>query len=360
MNLPLNCEEYERLAEGLVEPGPWAFLSGGAGDETTLRANRLAYGRWTFRPRVLVDVDVVTTKATVLGAPVSMPLLIAPVAFQGLYTADGELATARAAAAEGVVMCTSTMTSHTHQEIAEAAPGLNQWAQLYVLNDEGATRAHLDDAVAAGCTAIVLTVDTPILGRRERDFRAAFVVPADLPLPYVAASLGNVSHNPAMHSRLFSASVTWKDIESIAAATKLPVLLKGVLTSDDAALAVEHGAAGVIVSNHGGRQLDGVPATLDALEEVADAVAGRIEVLFDGGIRRGSDAVKALALGANAVLIGRPAIWGLAADGEAGVRHVLSLLREEIELALALLGCTRPEDVSRAHVQPAVSYDPPA
>jgi L-lactate dehydrogenase (FMN-dependent) and related alpha-hydroxy acid dehydrogenases len=197
VNLPLNCEEYERLAEGLVEPGPWAFLSGGAGDETTLRANRLAYGRWTFRPRVLVDVDVVTTETTVLGAPVSMPLLIAPVAFQGLYNADGELATARAAAAEGVVMCTSTMTSHTHQEIAEAAPGLNQWAQLYVLTDEGATRAHLDDAVAAGCTAIVLTVDTPILGRRERDFRADFVVPAHLPLPYVAASLGNVSHNPA-------------------------------------------------------------------------------------------------------------------------------------------------------------------
>ena len=360
MNLPLNCEEYERVAEGLVEPGPWAFLSGGAGDETTLRANRLAYGRWTFRPRVLVDVDVVTTETTVLGAPVSMPVLVAPVAYQRLYNAGGELATARAAAAERVVMCTSTMTSESHQEIADAAPGLNQWAQLYVLNDKEATRAHLDDAVAAGCTAIVLTVDTPVLGRRERDLRTGFSVPADLPLPYVAAAIGNVAHSPATHSRLFSASLTWKDIEWIAAATKLPVLLKGVLTRNDATLAVENGAAGVIVSNHGGRQLDGVPATLDALEEVADAVAGRVEVLFDGGIRRGSDAVKALALGANAVLIGRPAMWGLAADGENGVRHVLSLLRAEIELALALLGCTRPEDVGRAHVQPAVAYDPPA
>jgi isopentenyl diphosphate isomerase/L-lactate dehydrogenase-like FMN-dependent dehydrogenase len=360
VSLPLNCEEYEQLAEGLVEPGPWAFLAGGAGDETTLRANRLAYGRWTFRPRVLVDVDVVTTETTVLGAPVSMPLLIAPVAYQGLFNPDGELAMARAAAAEGIVMCTSTMTSHSHQKIAEAAPGVNQWAQLYVTKDEGATRAHLDDAVAAGCTAIVLTVDTPALGRRERDFRAGFAIPADLPLPYASAAVANAAHGQATQLSPFSASLTWKDIEWIAAATKLPVLLKGVLTSEDTALAVEHGAAGIIVSNHGGRQLDGAPATLDALEEVADAAAGRIEVLFDGGIRRGSDAVKALALGAGAVLIGRPAIWGLAADGEAGVRHVLSLLRAEIALALALLGCTRPEDVGRAHVQPAVAYDRPA
>jgi isopentenyl diphosphate isomerase/L-lactate dehydrogenase-like FMN-dependent dehydrogenase len=360
VSLPLNCEEYEQLAEGLVEPGPWAFLSGGAGDETTLRANRLAYRRWTFRPRVLVDVRDVTTETTVLGAPVSMPLLIAPVAYQSLFNPEGELATARAAAAEGIVMCTSTMTSHTHQAIAAAAPGLDQWAQLYVLNDEGATRAHLDDAVAAGCTAIVLTVDTPALGRRERDFRAGFEIPADLPLPYASATLANAAHSQATQRSPFSASVTWKDIEAIASATKLPVLLKGVLTAEDGALAVEHGAAGVIVSNHGGRQLDGSPATLDALEEVAEAVAGRIEVLFDGGIRRGADAVKALALGASTVLIGRPAIWGLAADGEAGVRRVLSLLRAEIALTLALLGCTSPAEVGRSHIQSTVPYDRPA
>ncbi len=360
MSLPLNCDEYEQLAEGRVEPGAWGYLAGGAGDEVTLRANRAAFHRWTFRPRVLIDVDAVTTETTVLGTTLSLPVLLAPVAFQRLYHPDGELATARAAAAERTVMCTSTMTSFTHSELADAVPGLDQWAQLYVLTDEEATRAHLEDAVAAGCTAIVLTVDTPLLGRRERDLRADFVVAPETPAPYVAAALDSVIGSPSTHSRLFSASVTWRDIESIAAATKLPVLLKGVLTREDAVLAVEHGAAGVIVSNHGGRQLDGVPATLDALEEVADAVAGRAEVLFDGGVRRGTDVVKALALGAKAVLVGRPPIWGLVADGEGGVRHVLSLLRDEIALTLGLLGCTRPEDVSRAHVQPAVPYDRPA
>jgi len=357
---PLNCSEYEQLAEELTDPGPWAFLSGGAADESTLRANREAFERWTFRPRVLVDVADVSTATTVLGTPVSLPVLLAPVAFHRLFHADGELATARAAAAAQTVFCVSTMTTYSHGEIAEAAPGLNQWAQLYVLNDLGATRAHLDDAVAAGVTAIVLTVDTPVLGRRERDLRAGFLVPADMPLPYVYGSIGNVPHNPATHIGLFSASVTWPDIEWIADATKLPVLLKGILTREDAALAVEHGAAGVIVSNHGGRQLDGTPATLDALAEVAEGAAGRLEVLFDGGVRRGGDAVKALALGARAVLIGRPAVWGLAADGEAGVRHVLSLLREEIAVTLALLGCTSPGEVTSAHVQPAVPYDRPA
>ncbi|HEX7581668.1 MAG TPA: alpha-hydroxy acid oxidase [Gaiellaceae bacterium] len=360
MSAPLNCSEYERLAEELTDPGPWAFLSGGAADESTLRANRGAYERWTFRPRVLVDVDVVTTETTVLGLPLSLPVLLAPIAYHRLFDAEGELASARAAAAAQTVMCVSTMTTYSHKEIADAAPGLNQWAQLYVLTDEGATRAHLDEAVAAGCSAIVLTVDAPVLGRRERDHQVGFNVPADMPLPYARASLGNVPHSPATHIRLFSASLTWRDIEWIAAATKLPVLLKGILTREDALLAVEHGAAGIIVSNHGGRQLDGAPATLDVLEEVVEAAAGRVEVLFDGGIRRGSDAVKALALGARAVLIGRPALWGLAVDGEAGVRHVLSLLREEIAVTLALLGCTSPEEVTRAHVQPAVPYDRPA
>jgi len=360
MSAPLNCDEYEQLAEGLTEPGPWAYLAGGAESESTLRANLGAFQRWTFRPRVLVDVDVVTTETTVLGHPLSLPVLLAPVGFLGLYHADGELVTARAAVAEQTVMCVSTMTARSHHEIADAAPGLTQWAQLYVLNDEGATRAHLEEAVAAGCSAIVLTVDVPVLGRRERDLRAGFNVPADMPLPYVAAALGKVPHNPSTHIRLFSASLTWRDIEWIAAATKLPVVLKGILTREDAALAVEHGAAGIIVSTHGGRQLDSAPATLDVLAEVVEATAGRAEVLLDGGIRRGGDVVKALALGARAVLVGRPPVWGLAANGEAGVRHVLTLLREEIALALALLGCTSPDEVGHAHVQPSVPYDRPA
>jgi isopentenyl diphosphate isomerase/L-lactate dehydrogenase-like FMN-dependent dehydrogenase len=358
VSLPLNCDEYEALAESIVEAAPWAYLRGGAGDEHTLRSNREAFHRWSFRPRVLVDVGAVTTETSVLGTKLASPLIVAPVAFQRLYHPEGELATARAAAAERTAMCVSTMTSYTHRELADGAPGLEQWAQLYVLTDEGATRAHLDEAVEAGCTAIVLTVDTPLLGRREGELRSGFSVAPDVPIPYVAAAIGAVAHSPSTHSGgVFSTSVTWRDLEWIAESTKLPVVMKGILTREDALLAVEHGAAGVIVSNHGGRQLDGAPATLDALEEVVEAAAGRMEVLFDGGVRRGSDAVKALALGARAVLVGRPVVWGLAADGEAGARHVLSLLRDEVELALGLLGCTRPDEVSRTHVQPAVPYD---
>ena len=360
MTVALSCEDYERLAEACTEPGPWAYLAGGAATETTLRANRAAFGRWAFRPRVLVDVSEITSETTVLGTPVSLPVLLAPIAYVGLYDPDGELATARAAAAEGTVLCVSTMTTRTHREIADAAPELVQWAQLYVLRDEGATRAHLDEAVEAGARAIVLTVDTPQLGRRERDLRVGFSVPPEIALPYVRSSLGNDPHNPVMHFSVLSPSVTWRDIEWIAEATSLPVVLKGIVTREDATLAVEHGAAAIVVSNHGGRQLDGAPATLDALPEVVEAAAGRIEVYLDGGIRRGTDVVKALALGARAVLAGRAPMFGLCAEGEAGVRHVISLLREEILLTLALLGCTSPEEVGGAHVQPAVAYDRPA
>jgi isopentenyl diphosphate isomerase/L-lactate dehydrogenase-like FMN-dependent dehydrogenase len=360
MSGPLCCDDYERLAEERCEPGPWAYLAGGAGSESTLRANRAAFSRWAFRPRVLVDVAEVSTATTVLGQPVSMPLIVAPLAYQGLYHPEGELATARAAVAAGTVMCVSTMTTRSHQEIADAAPGLAQWAQLYVLRDQGATRAHLEDAAAAGCTAVVLTVDTPELGRRERDLRVGFDVPANMPLPYVRAALGAAAHNPASHFAILSPSVTWRDLEWIAEVSKLPVILKGIVTREDAVLAVEHGASAIVVSNHGGRQLDGAPATLDALEEVVEAAAGRAEVLLDGGVRRGGDVVKALALGARAVLAGRAPIFGLAADGERGVSHVLSLLHDEIRLTLTLLGCGGPEDVGRSHVRPAVPYDSPA
>jgi isopentenyl diphosphate isomerase/L-lactate dehydrogenase-like FMN-dependent dehydrogenase len=352
----LSCEDYERLAEACTDPGLWAYLAGGSASESTLRANRAAFTRWTFRPRVLVDVETVTSETTVLGTPVSLPVLLAPVAYQGLYHADGELATARAATAGGTVVCVSTMTTRSHAEIAAAAPGVAQWAQLYVLRDEGATRAHLEEAVQAGCAAIVLTVDTPILGRRERDLRVGFNVPAEIPMPYVRGTVGDEEHSPATHFSILSPSVTWHDIEWIASFTKLPVVLKGIVTREDALLGVENGAAAIVVSNHGGRQLDGAPATLDALPEVVEAVAGRAEVLLDGGIRRGTDVVKALALGARAVLAGRAPMWGLCVDGEAGVRHVLTLLRDEVLLTLALLGCASPAQVGRAHVQPAVTY----
>ena len=355
MSTPLSAADYERLAEERLDPGAWAYLAGGSGDEWTLRENRAAFERWTFRPRVLCDVSEVTTATTVLGASLDLPVLVAPVAYQRLYDPDGECATARAAAAAGTGICVSTFTTRSHEEIAAAAPGVRQWCQLYVFQDRGVTREHLAGAEAAGCSAVVLTVDTPRLASRERDVRVGFEVPADLPLPYARSAVGAAPSNPAEQFSLLDASVSWRDLEWIAAEGRLPVVLKGIVTAEDGRLALEHGAAAIVVSNHGGRQLDGVPATLDALPEVVDAVDGRIEVYLDGGIRRGTDVAKALALGARAVLAGRAPMFGLAAAGEDGVRHVLELLREELALALCLLGCSSPEEVTRAHVQRAPS-----
>ena len=351
MSEPLSSADYELLAEERLDPGPWAYLTGGSGDEWTLRENRAAFERWTFRPRVLCDVSQVSTATTVLGTELELPVVVAPVAYQELYDPDGECATARAAAAAGTGLAVSTFTCRTHEQIAEAAPGVMQWCQLYVFQDRGVTREHLAAAAAAGCSAIVLTVDTPRLAQRERDLRVGFEIPAALPLPYARAALGAEAQNPADQFALLDASVSWRDLEWIATEGGLPVVLKGILTAEDAQTAVEHGAAAVVVSNHGGRQLDGVPATLDSLPEVAEAVAGRVEIYLDGGIRRGTDVAKALALGARAVLAGRAPMFGLAAAGEAGVRHVLELLREELAMTLALLGCSSPAELTSAHVR---------
>jgi isopentenyl diphosphate isomerase/L-lactate dehydrogenase-like FMN-dependent dehydrogenase len=349
----LSIADYERLAEERVEPGPWAYLAGGSGDEWTLRENRAAFERWTFRPRVLRDVSEISTATTVLGTPIELPVLVAPLAYQQLYHPDGECATARGAAAAGTGIAVSTFSSRTHEEIAAAAPGFPQWCQLYVLQDRRATREHLAGAAAAGCSAVILTVDTPRLAQRERDLRIGFEVPPDLPLPYARATIGDAAQNPADQFALLDPSISWRDLEWIAREGRLPVVLKGVVTAEDAELAVEHGAAAVVVSNHGGRQLDGVPATLDALPDVVEAIGGRAEVYLDSGIRRGTDVAKALALGARAVLAGRAPVYGLAVAGEDGVRHVLELLREELALTLGLLGCTSPDELTRAHVQPS-------
>ena len=315
------------------------YLRGGAGDETTLRANRAAFERWELRPRVLVDVAEVDTATTVLGADVSLPVLVAPLALQKLLHAEGEAATARAAAAAGTIMCVSTSATMRPRAIAEAAPEGGRWFQVYVFRDRETTRALVDEACASGYSALVLTVDTPLLGRREGTLRIGFTgVPAELEHEVVGDIFGNLD-----------ATVSWRDLEWIAG-FGVPVVLKGVLTAEDARLAVEHGAAAIVVSNHGGRQLDGVPATIDALPEVVEAIDGRCEVLLDSGVRRGVDVIRALALGARAVLCGRAVMYGLATSGEAGARHVLELLREEVALGLQLLGCTSPADVTRSHV----------
>jgi isopentenyl diphosphate isomerase/L-lactate dehydrogenase-like FMN-dependent dehydrogenase len=344
---PVNVPEYFARAAETVDPAVWCYFEGGAGDEVTLRANVAAYTRWRFRPRMLVDVSEISTATTVLGTPVSMPLLVAPFAMQRLLAPEGEAATARAAAAAGTLMCVSTLTTSTHAEIRDAGDGPH-WLQLYVLRDRQRTLDHIAEARDAGYTAVVLTVDLPYVGRRERDLRLGFVnPPPHLRLPY--ANLFETT--PAL---------TWRDLEWIRTECDLPLVLKGILTREDAVLAVEHGAAAVWVSNHGGRQLDGVAAGLDALPEVVEAVDGTCEVYVDGGIRRGGDVLKALALGARAAFSGRAIACGLAVGGEAGVAHVLELLRAEIELGLGLLGCTAPEQVTRGYIEPTVPYDPPA
>lgn len=348
---PVNVADFERLAEQRLEPGVYGYFAGGAGDERTLRENVAAFARRRLRPRMLVDVGEVSAATTVLGSEVSMPLLVAPVAFQRLVHPDGEVAMARAAAAAGTVMCLSTIATSRPRELAAEAPAAPRWLQLYLFRDRAVSRALVEEAIEAGFEAIALTVDAPRAGRRERDLRTEFEVPAELSAPAVAAALGGKRSLSIQEVfALIDPTPTWRDLESLVAETELPVLVKGILTSEDAALAVEHGAAGVVVSNHGGRQLDGVAASLDVLPEVVEAVGGRCEVLLDGGVRRGSDVAVALALGARAVLAGRAPLWGLAAGGEAGARRVLELLREEIELVLTLLGCPTPADAGSQHL----------
>jgi isopentenyl diphosphate isomerase/L-lactate dehydrogenase-like FMN-dependent dehydrogenase len=347
----LNVADYEREAERVLDPGAFGYFAGGAGDELTLRDNVEAFSRWHLRPRVLVDVGEVTTAATVLGREVSMPLLVAPTAFQRLASPEGELATTRAAESAGTVMCQSTLSSVTPDELAAVAPGARLWFQLYWSRDRAFTAGLLAAVVEAGFEAVVLTVDFPAAGRRERDLRAAFALPDDLATPNIPGSLERRDFHASL-GEIADSTLTWRDLEWLQERCPLPLLLKGILSAEDALLAAEHGAAGVIVSNHGGRQLDGVGASLDALPEVVEAVGDRVEVLLDGGVRRGTDVLKALALGARAVLAGRAIVWGLAVAGEQGVREVLDLLRAEIALGLTHLGCRSPAEVTRAHVRP--------
>jgi isopentenyl diphosphate isomerase/L-lactate dehydrogenase-like FMN-dependent dehydrogenase len=350
----VNVADFERAAEEKLEAGVAGYFFGGAGDELTLGENVVAWGHWRLRPRVLAGLSSWETGAEVLGAEVSMPVLVAPVAYQGLVDPDGEAAMARAAAAAGTVMCLSTLATMRPRPVAEAAPGGRRWFQLYCFQDEGVTRALVEEACDCGYEAIVVTVDAPRGGNRERDRRTGFEIPAELGVPNVEAALGSGRAITIEETfELMEPALSWDYLADLVSDCRVPVLVKGVLTAEDAALAVEHGAAGIVVSNHGGRQLDRCLATADALPEVVDAVEGRAPLLVDGGIRRGVDVAIALALGADAVLVGRPALWGLAVGGEAGARRVLELLREELELTLALCGCASPAELSRAHVQRA-------
>jgi 4-hydroxymandelate oxidase len=350
---PINLLELEDLAREKMPQGAFDYMAGGAQDEVTLRANRAAFERISLRYRVLTDVSRCDSSTTVLGEEIALPVLIAPVALQAMAHEEAEIATTRAAGGAGTIMVLSTVATTSIEEVAESATG-PLWFQLYVQKDRGATAALVKRAEAAGCSALMLTVDAPRLGRRERDLRNAYHPPADLMaknlLPAKLKRLPKAIAEQDLTQRLQSwldDSLSWKDIEWLRSLTGMPLLIKGIVRADDAVLAVEHGAAGIVVSNHGGRQLDTAVATIDVLEEVVSAVDGRAEVLVDGGIRRGTDIVKAIALGAKAVLVGRPVVWGLAIDGEQGVARVLEILRDELDLAMALCGATRIDELGR-------------
>ena len=352
----LNVWDYERAAEERLDPGTFGYIAGGANDEWTMRENLAAFNRWVLRPRTLVDVSEVRTATRVLGTEVAMPVLVGPTAFQRMAHPEGERAMARGAAAAGTVMCLSTLATGTIEEVGTAAGDGARWFQLYWSPDRGVVQDLVERAAAEGYGAVVLTVDLPVLGRRERDLRSGFEIRDDVPVPlFLALAEGTGAVSPADINWAVDNSLSWRDLEWLRSVSSLPLVVKGILTSEDAVLACEAGAEGVVVSNHGGRQLDGVAASIDALPEVVEAVGDRAEVLMDGGIRRGTDVVKALALGAHAVLVGRAPLYGLAVGGAEGVERVLELLREEIVLALALCGCASPEDVTRAHIGRAQS-----
>ncbi|XP_054801092.1 glycolate oxidase 1-like [Prosopis cineraria] len=350
-----NVTEYEAIAKEKLPKMIYDYYASGAEDQWTLRENRFAFSRILFRPRILVDVSKIDLTTTVLGFKISMPIMIAPTAMQKMAHPEGEYATARAASAAGTIMTLSSWATSSVEEVASTGPGI-RFFQLYVLKDRNVVAQLVKRAERAGFKAIALTVDTPILGRREADIKNRFTLPPHLILKnFKGLDLGKLDKTDDSGLASYAAgqvdrSLNWKDVKWLQTITSLPILVKGVLTAEDARTAVEVGAAGIIVSNHGARQLDYVPATIVALEEVVKAAQGRVPVFIDGGIRRGTDVFKALALGASGVFIGRPVVFSLAADGEAGVRKVLEMLRDEFELTMALSGCRSLKEITRNHI----------
>lgn len=352
----INLEDYEKAAKGLLSQSTYGYYASGAWDMSTLRENQEAYKRLRIIYRVFKDVSKRSTECTLFGHKLSMPILIAPTAFHCLATPEGEVATAEAASTAGTLMSLSSLSTRTVEDVAKHAKG-PLWFQLYINQDRGFTKALVQRVKKAGYSALVVTCDTPLWGKREPDVRNEFHLPpgisavnlvrseAEKELQYKGAGLGQA------FKWMLDPSVTWKEISWLRECADLPVLVKGVCHADDALLAVKHGASGIIVSNHGGRQMDSAPATIERLEPIVQAVSGAVPVLVDGGIRRGTDVLKALALGATAVQIGRPILWGLAVAGANGAAHVLHLLREELDLAMALAGCSRIQDIRRDLVE---------
>jgi len=350
MTTLLNVDDYERAACERLEASIYDYIAGGSWDEITLRENHTAYDKWRLRPRAMVNVEYRDLSVSMLGGTLSLPIGIAPSAFHKLMHPDGELATVRAAGAAGTVMCLSIMATVSLEEVAAAASG-PLWLQSYIFKDRGLTADLAARSKAVGYRALVLTVDTPVLGRRERDSRNQFELPAGIEMRNLnlSSAVPGEYESPMVRfiKQQIDPSLTWRDVEWFVKTVQMPVFVKGVLHPQDARLAAASGVSGIIVSNHGGRQLDGAIATLDALPEIVSAMRGTgLDIIVDGGIRRGTDVVKALALGAKMVLVGRPVLWGLAVDGETGALAVLELLRREFDTALALVGCPRAADLN--------------
>jgi 4-hydroxymandelate oxidase len=348
--VPVSLTDFEPLARSRMTHMAWEYINGGTGDEITMRSNREAYDRMKLMPTALVDVSHIDTSVELLGQRLTHPILLAPTAYHRLFNAEGELATAKGAGEANAIYVVSTMATTAVEGIAKVATK-PLWFQLYVNKDRGFTRALVERAEAAGCKAIVVTVDTPVLGTRYREMRLKFDLPKGVDRVHLRAlNLSGAPTLPAgtIYSPLFDANLTWKDIEWLRSFAKVPVLLKGILNADDAELAVKAGASGIAVSNHGGRNLDTVPATIEVLPRIAEKVDGKVPLLVDGGIRRGTDVLKALALGARAVMIGRPYLYGLSVAGAAGVAQVVEILRREFEMAMALTGRRSVGDIGKS------------
>jgi len=347
VDAPLTLTDVEARADERLDPHWREYFAGGAGDERTLGENVTAFRSWRLRQRVLCGIDSVSTATTLLGRELAVPLVVAPVAYQQMAHPDGEAGMARAAATAGAGLCLSTFSTMSTAEVAAAAPDAHRFLQVYVFRDRGVTAELVAQALDEGFSAVFLTVDLPVLGVRDRERRIHWTFPEES-LPAVRYALGRGVKGEGLE--ILDPTLDWAYLERLCGDLPVPVVVKGVLDPEDARLAADHGAAGVVVSNHGGRQLDGVGATVDALPEIVEAVGARLQVMLDGGIRRGTDIAVALALGAQAVLAGRTPLWGLAAEGEAGARTVLELLREELAVALHLTGCRTVAELGRQHV----------
>ena len=376
----VNIDDLRRLALRRLPNGVFNYIDGGAEDEVTMRANREAFRRWNFAPRVLRDMSQVDTSTTLLGRRLPFPLVLAPAGFTRMPDPDGELAVARAAARAGIPYCLSTVATRSIEEVAAAADGCH-WFQLYPLRDRELTRDLVQRAAAAGYQAMMPTVDMAVSGRRERDVRRGFTLPPQIGLGTILDGIRHpgwtwrfIRSEPIVFSNVlgrsasdgttpvaladfintqFDPGFSWQDVAWLRDAWQGSLVIKGIQTVADARIAADHGCDAIVLSNHGGRQLDGAPPALDLVAPVADAVGDRIALICDGGVRRGGDIVKALALGADACMAGRAYLYGLGAGGEAGVDYAISLLAEEMSRTMALIGCTSVAEIGRAHVAPA-------